>query len=103
MSVTVRLADNLDISRGDMICRPSNRPTVGQDISAMVCWMDETASLQLQSVVEEPPLAVAPPIEVVAALQFTGFLAAVFCGREVYLMLDDVAPLLLGFLALAYI
>ena len=46
MSVTVRLADNLDISRGDMICRPSNRPTVGQDISAMVCWMDETASLQ---------------------------------------------------------
>ena len=65
--------------------------------------VDEPASLQLQSVVEEPPLAVAPPVEVVAALQFTGFLTAVFCGREVYFMLDDVAPLLLGFLALAYI
>jgi bifunctional enzyme CysN/CysC len=39
MSVIVRLADELDISRGDMICHPRNRPTIGQDISAMVCWM----------------------------------------------------------------
>ncbi|MFL6140213.1 MAG: sulfate adenylyltransferase subunit CysN [Frankiaceae bacterium] len=39
MSVTVRLADDLDISRGDMICRPSNQPTPTQDIDAMVCWM----------------------------------------------------------------
>jgi sulfate adenylyltransferase large subunit len=46
MSVTVRLEDNLDVSRGDMICRPSNRPTVGQDISAMVCWMNEASQLQ---------------------------------------------------------
>jgi len=42
MSVTVRLADEIDISRGDMICRPNNAPTVAQDIEAMVCWMDET-------------------------------------------------------------
>ncbi len=41
MSVTVRLADNLDVSRGDMICRSQNRPTVGQDIDAMVCWMSD--------------------------------------------------------------
>jgi bifunctional enzyme CysN/CysC len=45
MSVTVRLADELDVSRGDMICRPNNRPTVGQDIEAMVCWMDESRPL----------------------------------------------------------
>jgi bifunctional enzyme CysN/CysC len=39
MSVVVRLADDLDISRGDMICRPHNQPTVGQDLEATVCWM----------------------------------------------------------------
>jgi bifunctional enzyme CysN/CysC len=41
MSVTLRLADDIDISRGDMICRPHNRPTVGQDLDAMVCWMTD--------------------------------------------------------------
>jgi bifunctional enzyme CysN/CysC/sulfate adenylyltransferase subunit 1 len=39
MSVTVRLADDLDVSRGDMICRPANAPAPSQDIDAMVCWM----------------------------------------------------------------
>jgi bifunctional enzyme CysN/CysC len=39
MSVVVRLADNLDVSRGDMICRPKNMPTVTQDIDGMVAWM----------------------------------------------------------------
>jgi len=39
MSVTVRLEDDIDVSRGDMLCRPNNRPTVGQDLDAMVCWM----------------------------------------------------------------
>ncbi len=39
MSVTVRLEDDLDVSRGDMICRPQNAPTPSQDIDAMVCWM----------------------------------------------------------------
>jgi bifunctional enzyme CysN/CysC len=42
MSVTVRLQDELDVSRGDLICRPHNKPSVAQDIEAMVCWMDET-------------------------------------------------------------
>ncbi|HUS62141.1 MAG TPA: GTP-binding protein, partial [Acidimicrobiales bacterium] len=36
MSVVVRLKDNLDISRGDMICRPNNMPSATQDIDAMV-------------------------------------------------------------------
>jgi sulfate adenylyltransferase large subunit len=39
MSVTVRLDDDLDVSRGDMICRPQNAPRPSQDIDAMVCWM----------------------------------------------------------------
>ena len=41
MSVTVRLCDALDVSRGDVLCRPDNRPTVSRDIDAMVCWMGE--------------------------------------------------------------
>ena len=45
MAVTVRLDDEIDISRGDMICRPNNQPTITQDIDAMVCWMDETSTL----------------------------------------------------------
>jgi sulfate adenylyltransferase subunit 1 len=47
MSVTIRLTDEIDISRGDMICRPHNAPTVAQDIEAMICWMDETAPLRV--------------------------------------------------------
>ena len=42
MSVTVRLEDELDVSRGDLICRPHNQPTVAQDVEAMLCWMDES-------------------------------------------------------------
>ncbi|NJC69428.1 sulfate adenylyltransferase subunit CysN [Planosporangium thailandense] len=45
MSVTIRLADEIDIARGDLICRPHNQPTVAQDIEAMVCWMDESRPL----------------------------------------------------------
>jgi bifunctional enzyme CysN/CysC len=41
MSVTIRLADDLDVSRGDMICRPANAPHATQDLDAMVCWMTE--------------------------------------------------------------
>jgi bifunctional enzyme CysN/CysC len=45
MSVSVRLASEIDISRGDMICRPTNQPHIGQDIDAMVCWMGEASTL----------------------------------------------------------
>ncbi len=41
MSVTVRLTDEVDVSRGDMICRVHNAPVVAQDIDAMVCWMTD--------------------------------------------------------------
>jgi bifunctional enzyme CysN/CysC len=39
MSVIMLLEEEIDISRGDMICRPHNQPTQTQDIEAMVCWM----------------------------------------------------------------
>jgi sulfate adenylyltransferase large subunit len=39
MSVTLRLEDDVDVSRGDMICRPQNAPKPSQDIDAMICWM----------------------------------------------------------------
>ncbi len=45
MSVVIRLEDELDVSRGDMICRPGNQPRVTQDIEAMVCWVDERSPL----------------------------------------------------------
>jgi len=39
LSVVIQLEDNIDVSRGDMLCRPHNQPTVAQEIEAMVCWM----------------------------------------------------------------
>jgi bifunctional enzyme CysN/CysC len=45
MSVTLLLADDLDISRGDMICRPHNQPSASQDIDVMVCWMTDARPL----------------------------------------------------------
>jgi bifunctional enzyme CysN/CysC len=45
-AVTLRLEDDIDISRGDMICRPHNRPLVSQDLDAMVCWFSERTSLR---------------------------------------------------------
>jgi bifunctional enzyme CysN/CysC len=39
MSVTVRLADDVDVSRGDMIVRAGDEPSTSQDVDALVCWM----------------------------------------------------------------
>jgi bifunctional enzyme CysN/CysC len=46
MSVVITLEDDIDISRGDMICRPHNQPHSSQDIDAMVAWMSEGAPLR---------------------------------------------------------
>jgi bifunctional enzyme CysN/CysC len=46
MSIVLTLTDDIDVSRGDMICRPHNQPFASQDIDAMVCWMSETESLR---------------------------------------------------------
>jgi sulfate adenylyltransferase large subunit len=39
MSVTVRVADELDISRGDMLVEPDDAPAAARELDAMVCWM----------------------------------------------------------------
>ncbi|MCW5803573.1 MAG: sulfate adenylyltransferase [Deltaproteobacteria bacterium] len=41
MSVTIHVADDCDIGRGDVLCHPTNEPCIGQELDAMVCWMAE--------------------------------------------------------------
>ena len=40
-SVTLTLEDHIDISRGDMIVHPQNKPQVAKQFEAMLCWMSE--------------------------------------------------------------
>ena len=41
MSVTILLADDIDVSRGDMLADPEQAPTVARELDATVCWMAE--------------------------------------------------------------
>jgi bifunctional enzyme CysN/CysC len=41
MSVTLRLGDELDVSRGDMIVEPEDQPVAARELEAMICWMSE--------------------------------------------------------------
>ena len=41
LSISMLLEDDIDISRGDMICRPHNQPTLTQELEAMICWMND--------------------------------------------------------------
>ncbi|HEY2766868.1 MAG TPA: GTP-binding protein [Solirubrobacteraceae bacterium] len=41
MSVTLRLEDELDVSRGELICSPEQPPTVARELRADVCWLNE--------------------------------------------------------------
>ena len=45
MAVVITLTDDIAVSRGDMLCRPNNRPTLTTDLEATVCWMDERSPL----------------------------------------------------------
>jgi sulfate adenylyltransferase subunit 1 len=40
-SITMRLADDVDVSRGDMLADPEQAPTVARELEATVCWMAE--------------------------------------------------------------
>ena len=40
-SVVVRLADDVDVSRGDMLCDPSDPPVAARELEAIVCWLSE--------------------------------------------------------------
>ncbi len=41
-SVTLRLADEIDISRGDLVVKAEDEPYIGRHVDAMVVWMGET-------------------------------------------------------------
>ncbi len=43
MSVTLRLEDELDISRGELLCSPEQTPTVARELRADVCWLNDRA------------------------------------------------------------
>ena len=43
MSVTIRLADDIDVSRGDLIADPADPPVVARELQARVCWMSDRA------------------------------------------------------------
>ncbi len=43
MSVTLRLEDELDISRGELLCGPAQAPTVARELRADVCWLNDRA------------------------------------------------------------
>jgi sulfate adenylyltransferase subunit 1 len=40
-SITIQLADDIDVSRGDIIAGGNEKPSVAQDINMMVCWFNE--------------------------------------------------------------
>jgi sulfate adenylyltransferase large subunit len=40
-SVTIRLADDIDVSRGNMLADPEHAPIVAREVDARVCWMSE--------------------------------------------------------------
>jgi bifunctional enzyme CysN/CysC len=41
MSLTLRLEDELDISRGELICHPDEAPVVARELEADICWMTD--------------------------------------------------------------
>jgi sulfate adenylyltransferase subunit 1 len=40
MSVVIQLSDDIDVSRGDMIVRESNVPTISKELDVTICWMN---------------------------------------------------------------
>ena len=41
-SVTLTLADNVNVSRGDMLVKVNEEPTITKQLEATICWMDST-------------------------------------------------------------
>ncbi|CAL8899315.1 sulfate adenylyltransferase subunit 1 [Kocuria varians] len=45
-SVTVSLADQIDITRGDLIAAPAGAPSGSKTVEAVVCWLDDEKPLR---------------------------------------------------------
>ena len=54
LSASITLANDIDISRGDMIVKPGRPPKVGQDIEAMICWFSEKALVPRGKILPSP-------------------------------------------------
>ncbi|WP_410873321.1 adenylyl-sulfate kinase [Nocardia sp. A7] len=46
MAVSLTLDDDIDVGRGDLLARPGNRPHIGTELDAMVCWFSESSQLR---------------------------------------------------------
>ena len=46
MAVSISLADDIDISRGDMLARPHNQPEATDEFDATICWMADDAACE---------------------------------------------------------
>ena len=47
MAVVITLSDDVAVSRGDVLCRPNNQPSIVTDVESTVCWMDERSALTI--------------------------------------------------------
>jgi sulfate adenylyltransferase large subunit len=89
MSVTLRLADEIDISRGDMICYPENRPQVGNRFQAHLCWMvKEPMSLKRKFVLK---LATTEVKSMVSGIQWVRDMKTLEKNPASELNLNDIA------------
>jgi len=41
MSIVIRLEDDLDLPRGDMLADPDDQPVTARELEATLCWMSE--------------------------------------------------------------
>ncbi len=49
MSVTIRLEDEIDVPRGDMLVDPDDQPMTARTLDATVCWMSERPLLPVRA------------------------------------------------------
>ena len=47
-SVTITLEDNVNVSRGDMLVKVDEQPTIAKQLEATICWMDKEPLQALQ-------------------------------------------------------
>jgi sulfate adenylyltransferase large subunit len=69
-SVTIRLADDVDVGRGDMLADPDRPPVVARELQANLCWMSERpleprARLLVKSTTRTVPVLVDELVSVV--------------------------------------
>jgi len=69
-AVTIRLADDVDVARGDMLADPERPPAVARELTARLCWMSDrplepNARLLVKQTTRTAPALVAELVSVV--------------------------------------